>query len=109
MVKSIPYLLKKYWKWSKNDRFAFDRVAWNSYITNIKQKGDNMNYVEVKIGDLVQYTDEIDSAQFEGIGIITHKREHHGGWWAYFPKVDDYGAILTQPFHGYTWLKICSK
>ena len=68
-----------------------------------------MNYVEVKIGDLVQYTDEIDSAQFEGIGIITHKREHHGGWWAYFPKVDDYGAILTQPFHGYTWLKICSK
>ena len=109
MDKSIPYLPKKYWKWSKNDRFGFDRIGSNSYIINIKQTEVDMNYVEVKIGDLVQYTDEIDSAQFEGIGIITHKREHHGGWWAYFPKVDDYGAILTQPFHGYTWLKICSK
>tara|TARA_A100001515_G_C4484979_1_gene181323 strand:+ start:178 stop:384 length:207 start_codon:yes stop_codon:yes gene_type:complete len=68
-----------------------------------------MYNVELKIGDLVQYTDEIDSVQYRGIGIITERRDDHGGWWAYFPKVDDYGAIVTQPFHGYIWVKVCSK
>ena len=69
-----------------------------------------MYNVELKIGDLVQYTDEIDSVQYQGIGIITERREgHNGGWWAYFPKVDDYGAIVAQPHHGYTWVKVCSK
>ena len=68
-----------------------------------------MYNVEVKIGDLVQYTDEHYTDRFQGIGIITHKREDHGGWWAYFPKADDYGSIQTQLFHGYIWLKVCSK
>ena len=66
-----------------------------------------MYNVELKIGDLVQYTDELDSE--DGIGIITERREGHGGWWAYFPKVDYYRAIVTQPHHGYTWVKVCSK
>ena len=66
-----------------------------------------MDWFQVKIGDLVQYTDELDSEH--GIGIITERREGHGGWWAYFPKVDDYGAIVAQPHHGYTWVKVCSK
>ena len=68
-----------------------------------------MYYVEVKIGDLVRYTDEHYADQFQGIGIITERNEHHGGWWAYFPKADDYGKIHAQPHHGYTWVKVCSK
>ena len=68
-----------------------------------------MDYVEVKIGDLVQYTDEHYADQYQGIGIVTERRDGLSGWWAYFPKVDDYGAILSQPHHGYTWVKVCSK
>ena len=68
-----------------------------------------MEYVEVKIGDLVQYTNELDLDQYQGIGIITERNENHGGWWAYFPKVDDYGTIHAQPHHGYAWVKVCSK
>ena len=68
-----------------------------------------MDWFKVKIGDLVQYTDEDYADQYQGIGIITERRDGGFGWWAYFPKVDDYGAIVDQPFHGYTWVKVCSK
>ena len=68
-----------------------------------------MYNVELKIGDLVRYTDEYYTDQFQGIGIITERNEDHWGWWAYFPKADDYGKIHAQPHHGYTWLKVCSK
>ena len=37
-----------------------------------------MDWFKIKIGDLVQYTDEHYTDQYQGIGIITERREGHG-------------------------------
>ena len=57
-----------------------------------------MRKLGLKVGDLVTYTD-VDADL--GIGVVTDLRKH-GGWWAYFPRINDYFVITKEA----CWKKI---
>ena len=45
--------------------------------------------MQIKIGDLVRYTGTDADL---GVAIVAEKRIH-GGYWPYFPRMDDYYPI----------------